>query len=102
VGTQGEHQPARDRVAAYPPAGLLAELVDRVAAAVDEYRAGQVEVYGVDETIHQYHRAAGELWKFCWAGGGRQHLELVASLIEDQTTRGNTPDWRARGAPRRR
>jgi hypothetical protein len=101
VGTEGEHQPARDRVAAYHQA-CLAELVNRVGAVVDEYRAGQVEVYGVDETIHQYHRAAGELWKFCWAGGGREHLELVASLIEDQTTRGNTPDWWARGAPRRR
>ena len=101
MGTQGGHQPGRDRVAAYQQA-CLAELVDRVAGIIDQYRAGQVEVYGVDETLHQYHRAPGELWKFCWASVGREHLELVASLIEDQTTRGNTSEWRARGPPRRR
>jgi hypothetical protein len=66
------------------------------------YRAGEVDVFAVDETIHRYHRAAGELWKFCWAGGGREHLELVASLIDDGPTPGNAPDWWARGAPRRR
>jgi hypothetical protein len=69
---------------------------------IDQYRAGQVEVYVVDETIHHYHKAAGELWKFCWALGGRERLELVANLVEDQTTGGNAPDWWERGAPRRR
>jgi hypothetical protein len=59
-------------------------------------------VYGVDETIHHYHRAAGELWKLCSAIGGGGQLELVANLIQDQTTRGIAPDWSERGAPRRR
>jgi hypothetical protein len=66
------------------------------------YRAGEVDVFAVDETIHRYHRAAGELWKFCWAGGGREHLERVASLLDDGPTPRNAPDWWARGAPRRR
>ena len=101
VGTKRERQTARERVAAYHE-GCLAGLVDRVGAVIDQYRAGQVEVYVVDETIHQCHGAAGELWKFCWALGGREHLELVANLIEDQTTRSNAPDWWGRGAPRRR
>jgi hypothetical protein len=33
--------------------------------------------------LYQYHRAAAELWKFCWACGGSSHLEFVAGLIDD-------------------
>ena len=40
----------------------------------------------------QYHRAARELWKFCWAGG-----EFVASLTDDPAA---PVDWRQRGTPR--
>jgi hypothetical protein len=48
----------------------LAELLSHVAAAIDRYRAGEIDAYAVDETIHHYHRAAANLWKFCFARGG--------------------------------
>ena len=35
-----------------------------VAAAIDRYRSGEIDVYAADETIQHYHRAATELWKF--------------------------------------
>jgi hypothetical protein len=30
-------------------------------------RADEIDAYSADETIHHYHRAAAELWKFCFA-----------------------------------
>lgn len=50
----------------------LGELIGIVAAAIDRHRAGEIDAYAVDETIHHYHRAARELWKFCWSGGGER------------------------------
>lgn len=52
----------------------------------------------VNTALYQYHRAARELWKFCWAGGGASHLEFVASLIDDPAA---PVDWWQRGMPRR-
>ena len=46
-------------------------------AAIDRYRAGEIDAYAVDETIHHYHRAAAELWKFCFARGGGAHAEFT-------------------------
>jgi hypothetical protein len=69
VGTSAERRAARERVSAYHQS-QLAELLTYVAAAIDRYRAGETGAYAVDETIHHYHRAAGELWKFCFARGG--------------------------------
>lgn len=57
----------------------MAKLIEPIAAALDRYRAGEIDVYAFDETIHHYHRATRELWKFCWSGGGGTHTELVAA-----------------------
>jgi hypothetical protein len=73
VGTKADRRAARERVAAYHEA-QLGELIEQVTAAIDGYRAGEIDAYTVDETIHHYHRAARELWKFCWSGGGGTHL----------------------------
>ena len=45
----------------------LGELIEYITAAIDRYRAGEIDAYTVDETIHHYHRAARELWIFCWS-----------------------------------
>jgi hypothetical protein len=37
----------------------LTELLTHVAAAIDRYRAGEIDAYAVDETIHHYHPAGG-------------------------------------------
>lgn len=68
VGNKTERQAARALVAAYHEA-RLADLIEPVAEELDRYRAGEVDAYAVDETMHQYRRAAQELWKFCWSGG---------------------------------
>ncbi|MGB9303891.1 MAG: hypothetical protein WCB92_09485 [Mycobacterium sp.] len=78
------------------------ELIEFIAAAVDEYRAGEIDAYAVDETIHHYHRAARELWKFCWLGGGGTHSEIVAHLLEGMASDGEPINWWERSAPRRR
>ena len=79
MGTKAERRAARERVAAYHEA-RLAELIEHITAAIDRYRTGEIDAYVVDETIHHYHRAARELWKFCWSGGGGTHIEVIAHL----------------------
>ena len=80
VGSKRERQADRALVAAYHEA-RLGELVERVAAAVDRFRAGELDAFAVDEVIHQYHRAARELWKFCWLGGSGAGVELHRSRL---------------------
>jgi hypothetical protein len=53
-------------------------------AALDRYRTGEIDAYAIDETIHHYHRAARELWKFCWSGGGGTHI--VGCQVEGTTS----------------
>jgi hypothetical protein len=101
VGTKAERRAARERVAAYHEA-RLGELVEYVTAAIDRYRAGEIDVYTVDETIHHYHRATGELWKFCWSGGGGTHIEIIANILDRIATEGESINWWERGAPPRR
>lgn len=65
------------------------------------YRAGTLDIHDVDEVIHHYHRAARELWKFCWSGGVGAHIEIVARLIEHPID-DEAVDWWQCGAPRER
>jgi hypothetical protein len=92
VGTKTERRAARALVAAYHEA-RLADLITHVAEDLDRYRAGEVDAYAVDETIHHYHRAAQELWKFCWSGGVGANIEIVASTLEQLTEDGQIVDW---------
>jgi hypothetical protein len=69
---------------------------------VDHYRADEIDAYTVDETIHHYHRAAGELWKFCFSGGGGSHDELIASVLDRMAADAETIDWWERSTPRQR
>ncbi len=98
VGTKAERQAAREAVACYHEA-RLGELIDYIASAIDGYRAGEVDAYTVDETIHHYHRAARELWKFCWSGGGT-HMEMIAHALDRMTADGETINWWERVSPR--
>ncbi|HEY1001773.1 MAG TPA: hypothetical protein VGD83_19250 [Streptosporangiaceae bacterium] len=62
-----------------PPKAQLAGLLSHVAAAIDRYRAGEIDACTVDETVHHYYRDAGELWKFCFSRGGGSHAEFVSA-----------------------
>ena len=87
MATKAERRAARERVSAYHHA-QLAELLSHVGAAIDRYRDGDIDAHAMDETIHHYHRAAAELWKFCFARGGGTHAEFIASLLDRMTTSG--------------
>ena len=92
MGTKAERRAARERVAGYHEAHLD-ELIEHVAAAIDRHRVDEIDAYAVDETIHHYHRAARELWKFCWSGGGGTHIELVAGILDQMAGDGETINW---------
>jgi hypothetical protein len=83
VGTKSEGRAASERVAAY-----------------HEARLGELDAYTVDETIHHCHRAARELWKFCWSSGGGTHIEIIAHVLDRMATDGETINWWERVAPR--
>ena len=101
MGTKAARQAARERVSAYHQAELAA-LLTNVVAAVDRYRAGEVDACTLDETIHHYHRAAGELWKFCFSGGAGSHAEFIAGVLDQMAADAETIDWWERATPRRR
>jgi hypothetical protein len=100
VATKAERRAARERVSAYHQV-QLAGLLSHVAAAIDRYRDGDIDAYVVDETIHHYHRAAAELWKFCFARSGGTHAEFTASLLDRMTASGDAIDWWEHATPRR-
>jgi hypothetical protein len=100
MATKAERRAARERVSGYHES-QLAGLLGHVGAEIDRYRVGEIDTYAADETIHHYHRAAAELWKFCFARGGGAHVEFVADLLDRMTADAETIDWWERGAPRR-
>jgi hypothetical protein len=100
MGTKAERRAARERVSAYHQA-QLARLISHVAAAIDRYRDGEIDASTVDETIHHYHLAATQLWKFCFAGGGGTRAELIAGILDRMTADAETIDWWERATPRR-
>ena len=79
-------------VAAYHEAAL-GELVAHVAAAIDDFRSGDLGAFEVDRVLFQYSRAAKELWKFC----NMTDIEWAAGLLSEC----RSIDWWERGAPRR-
>jgi hypothetical protein len=100
AGHRTRRRAARETIAAYHQA-RLDELVSHVAAAVDRWREGSLDVYDVDEILHRYQRAARELWKFCWATGG-SHVEWVADQLHRLVEDHEAIDWWERGAPHHR
>ena len=98
VRSRREHQADRALVAAYHEA-RLGELVEHVAAAVERFRADEHDAFAVDEILHQYQRAARELWKFCWLAGAG--VERTARLLRDMAAQGESVDWWQLGAPAR-
>jgi hypothetical protein len=99
--TKAERRAARERVSAYHEAEL-AKLVDHVEQAIARYRAGEIDAVDVDEVIHRYSKAARELWKFCWSGGGGSHAVFVAGTLELWAVDGDHVDWWQEAERRRR
>ena len=76
--------------------GFARDLEERGRARADE-----IDAHAVDETIHHYHRASAELWKFCFARGSGTHAEFVADLLDRMTAGAEAIDWWERATPRR-
>ena len=55
-----------------------------------------------DETIHHYHRAAGELWKFCFSRGGGTRAGFTADVLDRMAAGAEPIDWWERATPQRR
>ena len=91
--SKAERRAARNAVATYQEA-QLAVLVAHVGEAVDRFRAGELDAFGVDEVLYQYSRAAKELWKFC----NYVSPESAARVLVEETP----DDWWERGAPHQR
>ena len=101
MATKSERRAARERVSAYHQS-QLADLLGHVGAEIDRYRAGEIDAYAADETIHHHHhRASAELWKFCFGRGGGAHAEFTADLLDRMTADAETIDWWERAAPPR-
>ena len=72
----------------------LAAFVERLGAAIDRFRDGEMDAFGVDQVLFQYSRAAKDLWKFCNLGDP----EVTVNIMRE----GPAVDWWERGAPRKR
>jgi hypothetical protein len=90
--SKAERRVARALVATYYEAEL-AGLLEHVAEALEQYRAGKNGVYEVDEVMHRYQKAARELWKFCYRGGSGSYAGMVAAALERFTAEGERADW---------
>ena len=101
MSTKAGRHAARDRASACHQE-QPAELLSHVTAAIDRYRAAEIDAYAMEETIHRYHRAAAGLWKFCFARGGGSHAEHIAGLPDGMPAGAETIDWREHATPQPR
>ena len=90
--TRAERRAARERVSRYYETEL-AKLIERIENAIVRYRAGEIDVYDVDDLIHRYSKAARELWKFCWSTGSGSHVLFVARTLELWAAEADDVDW---------
>lgn len=95
--TKAARRVARELVGDYQE-DKLAELIDHVRDELARYDAGEVDAFELDDVIHQYKRAARELWKFCVGTGS--HALFAAGTLEYWDAEGELPDWWEAGAPR--
>ena len=96
---RAQRRAARKTIAAYheEQLGLLLERVREGFARLD---ASEIDVFHVDEVIHNYMKAARELWKFCNLSGGGPVSALHA--LQFWREQGDEPDWWEAGQRSRR
>ena len=97
-GEKAQRRAARALIAAYHQEQLrmLLELVREGFARLD---SGDIDEFELDDLIHRYQRAAGDLWRFCGSTGG-QWLQ-AANTLTYLRERGDEPDWWAQSGRRR-
>ena len=96
-GEEESFEAAVARVGRYHEQQLLS-LVERVREALGRLDAGEIDVFEFDALVHQYKRAANDLWKTC-SVGGEQLRRIARAIAEDE---GEPTDWWDLAAPKRR
>jgi hypothetical protein len=99
--SKAERRAAREVIGNYHEAEL-AKLIEHVREGISRRDAGEIDVFELDDLIHQYKRAAQELWKFCVGRGTGSHAPSAVRMLEIWRAEGDEPDWWEAGAPRRR
>ena len=89
-GQKAQRRAARELIAAYHRDQLHA-LLGHVREGFARLESGEIDEFELDDLIHRYKRAAGDLWRFCGSMGGQwlQAANTLAFLRE----RGEEPDW---------
>ncbi|HUF32985.1 MAG TPA: hypothetical protein VMN58_07240 [Acidimicrobiales bacterium] len=95
---KAKRREARAIVGAYHQEQLRV-LLEHVREGFDLLDAGEIDEFELDDLIHRYKRAAGQLWTFCGSSGG-QWLQAATALAH-MRDRGEERDWWAESAGRR-
>ncbi len=90
VDEKAKRRAAREVIGAYHQQQLRA-LLEHIRDGFAQFDAGEIDEFDLDDLIHRYKRAAGELWKFCGNTGGQwlQAANTLAYLREQ----GEEPNW---------
>ena len=77
----------------------LRELLKRVQDGLRRFEADEIGAFEIDELIHQYKRAARELWKFCGDLSGSR-VRSTARALREFGEEADSIDWWERGNPK--
>jgi len=94
---KAERRAARQAIAAYHQ-DQLRGLLDHVREGFERLDCGEIDEFDLDDIIHCYKRAAGELWNFCGSSGSK--WERAAHALEYLREQSDEPDWWEMAAPR--
>ncbi len=97
-GGKAKRRADQAMVATYHQA-RMADLLEHVRHGFQEYDAGRIDAFELDDVIHHYKRSAAELWKFCAVSGSR--VDIVARALERIHEEDDEPDWWQLGALKR-
>jgi len=87
---KAKRREARAIVGAYHQEQLRA-LLEQVRDGFAQLDAGELDEFELDDLIHRYKRAAGQLWSFCGSSGG-EWLQAATALAY-MHDRGEEHDW---------
>jgi hypothetical protein len=95
-----ERRAASVRVSRYHEQQLRL-LLERVREGFEQFDAGTIDPFDLDELIHRYKRSAQKLWSFC--GQAARDRLFTTRTLDYWHENGEEPmDWWAAGEPRRR
>jgi hypothetical protein len=89
---------AHELIAAYHQEQLGA-LLERVRDGFAQLDRGEIDEFDLDDLIHRYKRAAGDLWKFCGSTGGSGYGRRTCSRTCASREESRTGGREARNVP---